>query len=245
MSDFAAMLSQLARSKDVSAEKMNAVIAAVESERQRAAERAFTEAFLKLQAELPEIDENGAMFRDGKEISKYSKWEDIQRAIKPLCQKYEFTLNFHNDFPAPGFIEVVAVLTHKDGHHMENAVRLRADDSMANENQAMGSSQSYAMRYGVLGLLNVVTRGQDVDMGERPATPELPESEIPTELRSKYLKAIKTWTKAASKGTKALARSISHSPDEMVSLLMEDRARLAALKETAQSAETKNQAAAS
>jgi hypothetical protein len=97
------------------------------------------------------------MFRDGKQISKYSKWEDIQRAIKPLLKAHGFTLSFSNNFPSPREIEVVAILTHKDGHHTENAFRLTADETgHKNDNQALGSSQSYGMRYATLGLLNMI-----------------------------------------------------------------------------------------
>lgn len=236
MSDVAAfskMLSLLARSKDVSVEKLTATIAAVETERARLARLAFTAAFLALQGRLPEIDENGAMVRDGQQISKFSKFEDIQRVLKPLLIEFGFTLTFHNDYPAAGFIEVVTVVTHKDGYHTEHPVRLHDDDSMASRNQAMGSSQSYAMRYGVLGAFNIITRGADVDMGD--VVGAATEFVLPAGVdRDRYMTAVKRWEKAAIKGRKTFTRSMQHSPVDLVALLMGDARRWQALKAIAE-----------
>lgn len=211
MSSFAEMLSLMAKDAAVSPEKLEMVIAAVERERNHVARQQFTIAFQALQNDLPEIDENGAMFRDGKEICKYSKWEDIQRTIKPLLKQHGFTLTFSNAFPSPREIEVVAILMHVGGHHTENAFRLAADETgHKNDNQALASSQTYGMRYATIRLLNIITRGADVDQGDYQHTQALKFNEL--NAPEGYDKIIKSLRRAADKGELDLAKAAKKVP---------------------------------
>lgn len=171
-------LIDLASDKDFKPETLRALIEMKERSEDRSAREQFNAAFAEMQPEIPEIAENGAIVVKGERRSKYSRWEDMKQVITPILHKHGFALNFRNSFPEPGKIEVTAILRHKSGHSEENPFRCKADDSGAkNDIQALGSSQSYAMRYATIGLLNITTRdkqGRDDD-GERSERPKEPE----------------------------------------------------------------------
>lgn len=202
------MLTELARDPKISVEKMHATIDAVKHERQRLAVVAFNTAILNVQKELPEIDENGAITRDGKEIAKYSELKDIQRALKPILSANGLTLTFSNGFPAPNEIEVSAIVTHVDGHHAENAFRLPADDTMANTAHAMASSESYAKRRAVKGLFNIVDRSATDKLDENVA------AFVRVPPPDGYMKAAKSIEKCAVKGQRVFARKIKKLSQE-------------------------------
>lgn len=166
---FAERLWTLATDPSVTPEKLEIAAKAIADSERREAERKFHAAFLKLQKALPEVGKHGELIRDGKVIANYSRFEDIQRAIREPLQGNGFTLSRHNAFPRERCIEVVVVLTHVGGHHTENSFQLNSDEDLAaNANQQMASAQSYAARYATAGLLNLILAETDDD-GERSA----------------------------------------------------------------------------
>lgn len=138
------------------------------------AEDAFHKAFLRLQGELPTINENGTIeYRDGRK-GTYALNEDIQDAILPFLQQYGFTLHFETANPMlvgtvdgaihAATMSVTGVLTHRRGHQRRSTFDAPADLSGGKTvGQARGSIMSYAHRYCTIDLLNLVTRGVDTD----------------------------------------------------------------------------------
>jgi hypothetical protein len=128
------------------------------------AARAFDAAFLKLQAVLPVIDEQGQIeYRDGRKGS-YALNEDIQAAILPILQQHGFTIHFETVHPDPYRIAVTGVLTHKRGHQRRSTFESMADTSGGKSvAQGRGSILSYGHRYTTVDLLNLITRGLDDD----------------------------------------------------------------------------------
>lgn len=110
----------------------------------------------KMAAELPAIEER---HRNNQTNSWYAKIEDILDAIYPILAKYGFSVGFENDFPDDKTIKVTAYLYHKDGHSAKNPVVLPLDIAGAKGNinktaiHATGSSQTYAQRYALNGLI--------------------------------------------------------------------------------------------
>lgn len=144
----------------LSAERIRALTEAHAADHQQKAEAAFNAAFLKLQGQLPVIDEKGTIqYRDGRQ-GTYALNEDIQDAILPILQQHGFTLHFES----VGKTLVNGILTHKRGHQrrsqFESDVDLTGGKTIA---QARGSILSYAHRYTTIDLLNLVTRGLDND----------------------------------------------------------------------------------
>jgi len=164
----AGLLERLASNPDVDVDKFERLIALRNSEQEREAEAAFVRAFVKLQADLPEIGKRGKSHQN-----MYAKMEDIQRALKPVLEPHGFVLNYFLD--TEGHVKVTARLSHAEGHYQETSFTTKPDDSgKKNDIQAQGSAQSYAARYATLALLNLTTHDMDDDGAGSQETPEAP-----------------------------------------------------------------------
>lgn len=170
------MFERLAKDKDVDAGKLRELVDLQERILDRNAKTAFNEAFQRMQAEIPEIDEKGAIKnKDGGVQSRYSRFEDIQKVLKPILTKHGFALSFRSEWPQPNIVKVVGILTHQDGHARESEFMSAADTSGSkNAIQGLGSAVAYGRRYTTIDLLNITTRGKDDD-GQSTGKPEPPE----------------------------------------------------------------------
>jgi hypothetical protein len=128
-----------------------------------AAERDFNAAFARLQVKLPRIAKNGTIdLGKGKPIP-FARWEDVDRAIRPLLAEEGFALSFTSAAVENGVVLTV-ILTHSAGHAKTSEMRLPPDAGPGrNALQALGSSRSYGKRYLACDMLNIVTEGQDDD----------------------------------------------------------------------------------
>ena len=117
--------------------------------------------FVLMQADLPEITKHGKAHNYA-----YARWEDINAQIKPVLSAHGFALNFKIHEEGEQTLAMTAILKHRDGHVEQTTKRLPLDKSGSkNIVQAFGSTQSYAMRYAAIALLNIVSRGEDDDAG--------------------------------------------------------------------------------
>ena len=86
------------------------------------------------------------------------------QVLSPLLGRHGFSLTFNTDKPDGGLTCYSGTLTHKAGHSRAATIYLPTDQSGSkNTVQALGSATSYAKRYLVQMLLNIVSRGQDDD----------------------------------------------------------------------------------
>lgn len=158
-----------------------------------ASKRAFTEAFIALSAELPEIRTDGRIeirAKDAKgertgavqQATPYASFQGIMQVVKPLLIKHGFSLSFATE-PSPDGTRIIVRgrLEHKGGHARETAFPLPAETSGSKNNvQGWGSSFSYGRRYCTLGLLNIVSRArEDVDRDGEEQTKEPPPPKFP------------------------------------------------------------------
>ena len=157
-------LLDLAKDPNVHPEKFAALVSAYHDERKMNAALAFQAAFLKMQPEIPVIDENGSItYRDGR-AGTYATNEDIQLAIAPILNRHGFTLTFSTQYPSQYAIRVEGILTHKKGHSRSSFFESQADGSGGKTfAQGRGSIISYGHRYTSVDLLNIVTKGADND----------------------------------------------------------------------------------
>jgi hypothetical protein len=145
-----------------------------------------------MQPKLPIITERGRIIvreknsngkRDGDVIqdTPFARWEDINEAIRPLLYEHGFALTFRNGLAPDGKVRVTTVLKHRSGHEEETHFDLPHDSSGSkNAVQAVGSSTSYAKRYGTLSILNITTKGEDDDGdGSQDREPIVREIETP------------------------------------------------------------------
>lgn len=164
-SELVLMFERLAKDPAVDVEKLERLIAMQERILDHNAKAAFNSAFSEMQAEIPEINERGQIKnKEGNVQSKYATNEDIQAALRPILQRFGFSLSFRTEWPDKKTIKVVGILTHREGYTRESEFLSDADTS-GNKNsvQALGSAISYGRRYTTLDLLNITSRGMDDD----------------------------------------------------------------------------------
>ena len=137
----------------------------------RRAATEFTEAMLRLQAQLPTIQKNGTITITDKnnrerviQSTPYALWEDIHKTITPMLLAEGFVLTFRNGLSDDGRVKVTGMLKHRGGH-IETTEFILPHDSTGSKNavQAIGSSTSYGHRYATTALLNLRFGGLDDD----------------------------------------------------------------------------------
>lgn len=159
------VISKAARDPAVDIDKMERLLQMQERVERRNAEVAFAEAFADMQPHLPSITMNGQIVHNGKVISEFSDWPNINKVVAPVLAQFGFSLSFKPAKAAiAGQTAVTAILRHKLGHSDEATLDLPTDGSGAkNAVQGVGSSLTYGKRYcGVL-ILNLTIEGEDDD----------------------------------------------------------------------------------
>jgi hypothetical protein len=129
----------------------------------RNAEKEFNAAFARLLPTLPKIGKHGLIDMGTKGSMKFIKYEDLDRALRPIYTAAGFSLSFNSEATDKGIL-LVAVLAHTAGHSTTSRLQLPADAGAGrNALQALGSSLSYAKRYLTCNLFNIVAEGEDDD----------------------------------------------------------------------------------
>ena len=133
--------------------------------RAREAEAEFSAALARLQAKLPEVDENGLILGpDGESVATYATWEDTIAAIRPILGRHGFSLSFRPGRSEAGYPTVTGSLRHAGGHSEVGTLELPPDTTGGkNALQAIGSATSYGQRYVARMLLSLTSRGGDDD----------------------------------------------------------------------------------
>lgn len=164
---FLAVIERIASNPDLSVEKMQAIMDMQERQMAKQAEINFNEALARLQPMLPHVEKKGMIkFTDKNGVERntpHARYEDIDEAIRPHLAVEGFSLSFNTEWGDQG-VTAFGTLSHKDGHSRTAEMRLPLDTSGSKNNlQAMGSTITYAKRYLVGMLLNIVTMYQDTD----------------------------------------------------------------------------------
>lgn len=159
--NFLSVISQAATDPNVDVAKMHGLLDVQERMMKKQAEIDFNIAFGALQKELS----NFRIKKGGKtDRSAYARYEDIDEVIRPLLIKHGFTLRF-SSLPEGGKLVVKGTLSHENGHSIDTVtpMSIDANPKVMNSQQAIGSASSYAQRYIVKMLLNLVFEGEDDD----------------------------------------------------------------------------------
>lgn len=153
----------------ISSEKLELLLKMQQETLAAQAREDFHLAFNQLAAELPQVEKHGVVelrTRDDRRLGAYAytRWEDMDRAIRPKLTQHGFGLSFSTHTDAQGVTMVRGKLLHAAGHAEEASLPLISDKGPGrNELQAMGSGLSYTKRYLAELLLNVVRKGEDDD----------------------------------------------------------------------------------
>ncbi len=159
------IMQRMARDPKLTVEKLERLIALNERMMDRTAASEFIAAYDAMVLDVPVISKKGVIKnKSGAVQSRYAKFEDIQRVIKPILKRFGFSLSYRTEWPDKLVAEVVGVLTHSGGHMRESRFRSPADDSGGkNAIQGLGSANAYGRRYVTIDLLNIVCEGVDDD----------------------------------------------------------------------------------
>lgn len=148
----------IAANPNMTPEAVNSLLDAKERWEKMNAEKAFNEAMARLQPRLPEIKKASKAHN-----SKYAKFEHIERMVRPFYTNEGFSIRYNSELVEAGE-KYIGTLMHKDGYSVTASIILPPDGSGSkNAIQAKGSTVSYARRYLLCMLLNIVTADEDDD----------------------------------------------------------------------------------
>lgn len=190
------LIANLASDPNADVAKFSALLDLKERIVSKQAEGEFNASYIRLAARLPRIKKGGKVeYPIEKNNPKagmqkafsYSKWEDIDEAIRPLLLAEGFTLSY-TSMPRTsdgGGMIVKGFLTHSAGHTRTAEIALALDNSGGKNNlQGMGSTFSYGKKYVAVMLLNLIFEGED-DEGQSFDTISMEEAvEIDSRLRA-------------------------------------------------------------
>lgn len=141
------------------------------------AEIAFNEAMARLQQKLPIIHQASAIKHGDKLIAKYAKYEDIDRQIRSLYVQEGFSMSYDSVNNEDKTVTYTGKVSHVAGHSRDAQIVLPADKGPGrNEVQSHGSTVTYAKRYLLTMLLNLVFTNEDDDgnaAGAKPSTEDM------------------------------------------------------------------------
>jgi hypothetical protein len=189
------VIERVAMNPEVDVEKMEKLLDMQERILDRQAQQEFDIAMANMQPELPVVAKKGIIYnKDGTTVrSKYAKFEDINKEVKPILSQYGFSMTF-NVNQSGNEISVVGNLAHKAGHRESTSITLGPDVS-GNKNavQAVASSVSYGKRYTMSALLNLIFEDEDDDGENAVACVTQDQAEKLAALFDKSAKNIQRW----------------------------------------------------
>ena len=153
----------------ISADKLELLLRLQAETLAQQAREDFHIAFADLAKELPQVEKRGVIelrTRDDRRLGAYAytRWEDMDSAIRPVLSKYGFALSFSTFTDANNQSMVRGKLLHMAGHFETAELPLIADKGPGrNELQSLGSGLSYTKRYLAELLLNIVRKNEDDD----------------------------------------------------------------------------------
>lgn len=160
-----ALVRDLAKDSTIDVGKLKAIIdlqRGLQADRARAA---FERDFAAMQERLPVISKKGEILdRNGKVQSKFSRYEDIQRIVKPILREHGFTVRHKQTPDTTKEMQMVTGLHHREGHVEYSTFRADSDNTGSKNNvQGLGSVASYGKRYNLSALLDLEESGVDND----------------------------------------------------------------------------------
>lgn len=198
------MFERLARDPSVPVEKLEKLIELQERIMAHQARAEFSEAFARMQGEIPVITKRGEILVEGRVRSRFAKHEDIQRIVRPILQAHGFAIRHRNEYTPEGKLKIIGILSHRSGHSETDEFVGSADTSGSkNAIQSLGSTRSYGARYTTIALLNITTEDEDDD-GAGSSRAGQPDGPMPP---AGYLEFLDTLRAAAMNGTEALRQA--------------------------------------
>lgn len=142
--------------KGITAENVTALeqlVGLYERMEKRNSEKAFADAFVKLQTEMPVIVASSIIPNRG----KYERFEDVMNVVGPLLTKNGFAVSFEQAADDKR-ITVICHLQHVAGHSKRTPFAVRLGGRADSDTQADCKASTTAKRNALLQALNVVIR---------------------------------------------------------------------------------------
>lgn len=167
-------LVELAKDPAVDAGKMTSLVELQMKMMDYSKQEEFNKSKIAALQEMPSITKRGEILNKGVRQSRFSKFEDINRVVKPILQKHNLAISFNVNHNG-GAVTVQPILSHTNGFVEKGGeMSLPLDTGGAkNSTQGAGSSASYGKRYTIVAMLNLIEDGKDDDGaggGDRPFT---------------------------------------------------------------------------
>ena len=116
--------------------------------------------------EMPMIAKNGSIInhKTNATQSRYSKFEDIHRAVMPILRKHNLVISFNVDHNNQ-MVTVQPILSHTNGFVEEGGKMALPIDTTGSKNgtQGAGSAASYGKRHSMKAMLNIIEGDEDDD----------------------------------------------------------------------------------
>ena len=158
-------IAEMARNPDIDPDRMGKLLDVQIRLMDRQAKIDFDQALADLQMQMPRITPRGEIKNNaGLVTSRYMKYEDIDRVIRPLLQANGFSL-VHDAREENGKMVVTTILKHRGGHQESVSSPLPFDQTNALKSalQAAASTEAFGKRRNVCKMLNIVAEGEDDD----------------------------------------------------------------------------------
>lgn len=168
-----ALVRDLAKDPSIDVGKLEKIIDLQRNLRADRARAEFEADYSAMQGHLPVISKKGEILsRDGKVQSKFSRYEDIQRIVKPILRQFGFHFRHKQSPDTTKEMTIVTSLAHRGGHVESSTFKADSDNTGSkNTVQGLGSVASYGKRYNVSALFDLEESGVDNDGQDADAKP--------------------------------------------------------------------------
>lgn len=162
-----AMLERVALNPDVTADKLERLLAIQERVMAKRAEDEFNAAMTAAQSETGRISADAS---NPQTKSRYATYARLDSVLRPIYTKHGFALSFGEGVTdKQEYVRVICYVSHRGGHTRMYHRDMPADGKGAKGGDVMtkthagGAAQSYGMRYILKGVFNVAIGDEDND----------------------------------------------------------------------------------
>jgi len=161
-------LLELAVQSGVDVEQLEKLMAMQERWEAAQARKSFYEAMSRFQAEVPKIEKTKTVDypskKGGRVNYSYAPIDSVVEQILPVARVCGFSHRFEIEPIENDELNIICIITHRDGHSEQTAMRVPADTS-GNKNtvQSRGSAITYGQRYTLIAAYGLTTADQDDD----------------------------------------------------------------------------------
>lgn len=173
MSALIRVIERVAMNPDVDITKLEKMLDMQERIFNREAEQSFNTSMAHAQSEMGRVSADAT---NPQTRSRYASYAALDRAIRPVYTQHGFALSFNTEPTSDGYVRVVCIVSHKDGHSRKYSTDMPADGmgakggAVMTKTHAAGAAMSYGQRY-LLKLIFNVAVGEDDDDGNGASAP--------------------------------------------------------------------------